>query len=137
MLRRVVSFDAVTDAVADFESACGHLATGAYDLVVCNLRLQEATVGLEGLQLAHVLAGAGYSTRALIYSDGVEPWIVRELHRTGAFVETRARVVFSLPSYVKAKLPILDRRDPSKPDRRTTYRGGRRASDVPRISTPP
>lgn len=132
-----MSFDAVTDAVGDLESACGHLATSSYDLVVCNLRLQDAPLNLEGLQLAHVVAGAGYSTRALIYSDAVDPWIVRELHRAGAFFETRSRIVFSLPSYVKAKLPILDRRDPAKPDRRTTYRGGRRASDVPMISTQP
>ena len=31
----------------------------------------------------------------------------------------------------EADLPVLDRRNPATPDRRTVYRGGRRASDVP------
>lgn len=131
-----MTFDAVTDAASDFEEAYDQLATGAYDLVVSNLRLhQTPQAHLEGLQLAHVVASSGYATRALVYSDRVEPWIVNELHRTGAFFETRARIGFSLPAYVTANLPLLDRRDPSRPDRRLAYRGGRRASDVPLIST--
>ena len=39
-----------------------------------------------------------------------------------------------LPAYVQARLPVLDRRDPMRGERRTRYRGGRRAADVPLIS---
>jgi hypothetical protein len=117
-----------TAAVADFQSAYGRLVTNAPDLLVANLRL-PATV--EGLQLAYVIASGGYATRAVIYSDHVERWVVHEVQRAGAFFETQARLVFALPAYAQAKLPVLDRRNPTVQDRRSDYRGGRRASDVP------
>ena len=93
-----------------------------------NLRL-DGTV--EGLQLAYVIASSGYPTRVLVYSDRVVPWITRELHRAGAFFELHSRLEFALPAFINADLPVLDRRNPVIPDRRSTYRGGRRASDVP------
>jgi hypothetical protein len=95
---------------------------------VTNLRLGGT---VEGLQLAYVVASAGYPTRVLVYSDRVVPWITRELHRAGAFFETQDRLAFALPSFLSAELPVLDRRNPVVPDRRSNYRGGRRASDVP------
>jgi hypothetical protein len=95
---------------------------------VTNLRIHT---NVEGLQLAYVVASAGYRTRALVYSDGPEPWVMRELQRAGAFYESRARVAFALPAYTNADLPVLDRRNPTTPDRRNRYRGGRRASDAP------
>lgn len=85
---------------------------------------------MEGLQLAYVVASAGYATRAVIYSDDAEPWVIHEVQRAGAFFESQARLIFALLAYVHAKLPVLDRRNPTVPDRRTSYRGGRRASDV-------
>ena len=100
----------------------------APDILVTNLRL-DGTV--EGLQLAYVAASGGYPTRVLVYSETVVPWITRELHRAGAFFEMQARLEFALPAFVRAELPVLDRRNPVVSDRRATYRGGRRASDVP------
>lgn len=95
---------------------------------MANLRLHT---NVEGLHLAYVVASAGYRTRAVVYSDGAESWVIRELHRAGAFYESRSRVAFALPAYANADLPVLDRRNPAMPDRRTAYRGGRRASDAP------
>lgn len=119
------------EAVADFQSAYARLSTGTFELLITNLRLQA---NVEGLQLAYVVASGGYATRALVYGDRPAPWIIRELQRTGAFFETRVRVPFALPAYVGANLPVLDRRNPAVPDRRTGgFRGGRRASDVPMV----
>jgi hypothetical protein len=131
VLRRTANVYAEAEAVADFQSAYARLSTGTYELLITNLKL-EANV--EGLQLAYVAASGGYPTRTLVYSDPPAPWIVRELQRTGAFFETRVRVPFALPSYVRGKLPVLDRRNPIVPDRRAVgFRGGRRASDVPLV----
>lgn len=128
VLQRTAAVYSAADAVGTFQAAYARLTTDAPDLLVTNLRLQAS---VEGLQLAYVVASAGYPTRVLVYSDRVEPWITRELHRTGAFFEIQPRLEFALPSYLRAELPVLDRRNPVVPDRRTTYRGGRRASDVP------
>ena len=102
--------------------------TSAPDLLVANLRLRGT---VEGLQLAYVIASGGYATRAVIYSDHVERWVVHEVQRAGSFFEPQARLVSALPAYAQAKLPAVDRRNPTVPDRRADYRGGRRASDVP------
>lgn len=96
--------------------------------MITNLRLRA---NVEGLQLAYVVASAGYATRAVVYSDYADTWVAHEIQRAGAFFETPTRVVFALPSYIYAKLPVLDRRDPEASDRRSSFRGGRRASDVP------
>jgi hypothetical protein len=127
-LLRAAGVRAGAEAVGDFQAAYARLCAGTLDLLVTNLRLHA---NVEGLQLAYVAASAGYPTRVLVYGERAEPWVIHELQRTGAFFETRARVQFALPSYARAELPVLDRRNPVMPDRRASYRGGRRASDVP------
>ena len=130
-LLRAAGVLAGAEAVADFQAAYTRLCTGTLDLLVTNLRLRA---NVDGLQLAYVAASAGYPTRVLVYGERVEPWMIHELQRSGAFFETKARILFALPSYARAELPVLDRRNPVTPDRRrTSYRGGRRASDVPVI----
>ena len=96
--------------------------------MIANLRLRA---NVEGLQLAYVVASAGYATRAVVYSEYAESWVAHEIQRASGFFETPARLVFALPSYIHARLPVLDRRNPLEPDRRLAFRGGRRASDVP------
>lgn len=81
------------------------------------------------------MASAGYATRTLVYSDRLDLWVTRELQRAGAFFERRSRIAFALPAYAQANLPILDRRSAGAVDRRTAFRGGRRASDVPIVSS--
>jgi DNA-binding NtrC family response regulator len=132
LLQHLASEHAETEAVGDFQSAYARLARRPPDVLVTNLRLQA---NVEGLQLAYVIASGGYSTRAVVYSDYVETWIVRELQRAGAFYEAQSRLAFALPAYARANLPVLDRRNPENPDRRAAYRGGRRASDIPRVSS--
>ena len=114
--------------VADFQTAFDRLSDDAPDLLVTKLRLRA---NVEGMQLAYVVASSGYATRAVVYSDYADHWVAHEIQRAGAFFETPARLIFALPSYIPAKLPVLDRRNPSLIDRRSEFRGGRRASDVP------
>ena len=129
MLLQSIGGYADADAVGDFQSAYVRMRQTAPDILITNLRL-DGTV--EGLQLAYVAASGGYPTRVLVYSERVVPWITRELHRAGAFFEMQAHLEFALPAFVRAaELPVLDRRNPVMSDRRATYRGGRRASDVP------
>jgi hypothetical protein len=114
--------------VGDFQTAYDRLSDHAPNLLIANLRLRA---NVEGMQLAYVVASAGYATRAIVYSDYADAWIAHEVQRTGAFFETPTRIIFALPSYIHAKLPVLDRRNPFAYDRRSFFRGGRRASDVP------
>jgi hypothetical protein len=129
MLVDVASSYADAVGVADFRRAYDRLGTDAPDLLIANLRLRA---NVEGLQLAYVVASSGYATRAIVYSEYAETWVAHEIQRAGGFFETPNRLLFSLPSYIHAKLPVLDRRDPLAPDRRASYRGGRRASDIPK-----
>ncbi len=128
VLLRVLEVYPNVEAVGDFQTAYDRLATRTIKMLITNLRLHG---DVEGLHLAYAVATGGHPTRTLVYADRIEPWVVRELQRAGAFHETQARLPFALPSYVQATLPVLDRRDPVSPDRRAGYRGGRRPSDVP------
>jgi len=119
------------EAAGDFQSAYSRLSPAPPDLLITKLRLQSK---VEGLQLAYALASAGSPTRSIVYGDSAEEWVTRELQRLGAFYEAQSRLQFALPAYVQASLPVLDRRDPMRRERRLRYRGGRRASDVPLIS---
>jgi hypothetical protein len=128
VLLRVLDVYPSVEAVGDFQTAYDRLATRSIKMLITNLRLHG---NVEGLHLAYAVATGGYPTRTLVYADRIEPWIIRELQRAGAFHETQARLPFALPSYLQAALPVLDRRDPILPDRRAGYRGGRRPGDVP------
>ena len=127
LLLRVTEAHASAEAVADFPSAYTRLTTVPPDLVVTNLRLNA---NVEGLQLAYVIASAGYATRTVIYSERIEPWLVSEVQRIGAFYESRDRLCSALPAYAQAcSMPLVDRRDPLAADRRSRFRGGRRSTD--------
>jgi DNA-binding NtrC family response regulator len=131
LLQRVADPHGEVAAASDFQTAYSRLSTPP-DLLIARLRLDT---NVEGLQLAYTVASAGSPTRSIVYSERAEPWVTRELQRLGAFYEFQSRLQFALPAYLQARLPVLDRRDPLHVDRRVRYRGGRRASDVPLIST--
>ena len=128
LLAHIAGPEAEIVLVGEFQEAYARLSSGSFDLLVTNLRLDN---NVEGLHLAYVAASSRFATRAVVYSEELEPWVAHELQRAGAFYEIQSRMVFALPAYVQAELPVLDRRSPALPDRRTVYRGGRRASDVP------
>ena len=131
LLQRLADPLATVAAAADFSTAYSRLSSEPPDLLITRLRLYT---NVEGLQLAYAVASAGSPTRTIVYGEWADPWVTRELQRLGAFFEPQARLQFALPAYLRARLPVLDRRDPLWRDRRARYRGGRRASDVPLIS---
>lgn len=113
-------------AAADFQAARMALLKQPFDIVVTNLRLHTHN----GLHLVYLISASGLPTRIIVYTDDVDPFLVREAQQAGALYESLPRLIYSLPAYIHADLPELDRRDPARPDRRSTYRGGRRRSDV-------
>ena len=130
LLLDVANAHAHASAVADFQRAFDRLSIDPPDLLVTNLLVRGS---VEGLQLAYLAASIKNATRSIVYSDYADKRIADEIQRAGAFFETPTRLVFALPAYVEAKLPQRDRRDAHRADRRTLFRGGRRASDGPAI----
>lgn len=131
LLEQVAAPLSDVDAFDDFQSARNALMAGGYDLILANIRLGAHN----GLHLMYLARAAGLPVRTVAYSDPIDPLLAREAQRSGAFYEPMIRLPYSLPAYVAGELPQLDRREPSIVDRRRTYRGGRRRSDVPLTGT--
>jgi hypothetical protein len=126
-LSRVAGPIADLVVVNDFQSARVRLLEGSFDIVAANVRLQA----YNGLHLVYLIKAAHLPTRAILYSDTIDPFVAQEARNAGAFCESMVRLMYGLPAYVNAALPPADRRDATVPDRRKTFRGGRRQSDVP------
>ena len=125
LLQQTLDAPAQVETARDVPAARARLLQAPFDLVVVNV-----AVGLEDtLALARVRSAP--LPRVLAYGDDVDAPLVEELQHGGAFYEPAARIPFALSAYVGADLPMLDRRDAVRRDRRLNYRGGRRASDVP------
>jgi len=69
------------------------------------------------------------------YCESLDVSLAHEARRAGAFWEFQRHLPYALPAYLDADLPPLDRRNPLKADRRAIYRGGRHASDIPRLTS--
>lgn len=111
-------------AAADFPKARRLLIDERPDLVVTNLRLGD----YNGIHLALLADRA--STRVIVYTEELDLGFAREVREAGAFYERLPRLAVALPPYLQATLPPADLRDPATPDRRRTFRRGRRATDV-------
>lgn len=131
LLEDTVDGGAEVETVADFPMARARLFAAPLDLVVTNLWLGA----FNGLHLAYLLASTARPPRVVVYSDCLDLSLAREAQRTGAFWEVRRRLPYALPVYLDADLPPRDRRDPLRPDRRSAFRGGQRASDIPGLTS--
>jgi hypothetical protein len=109
----------------DFLSARSQLLASTPDLLVTNLRLEE----YNGLHLV-LLATAEGVTRSLVHTDRPDPYLVREAQAIGAFFERTERLLHAVVGYLQVDLPQRDRRNSDRYDRRTAFRGGRRAADI-------
>jgi DNA-binding NtrC family response regulator len=110
-----------------FEAARTLLHSGrTISALISNLRLGE----FNGIHLVYLAKLGAADTRALIYASAHDPLLAREAQRAGAFYQRQAFLMFALVSFLNATLPAADRRDVSGVDRRTSFRGGRRATDV-------
>ncbi len=122
---------AFVEPVGDFQTARARLwrsrlFTTRFDLLVTNLQ-----VGIyNGLHLVYLLAAAGSPTRSVVYSNRHNAGWARDVRRAGAFYFSRARLLHTLPAFLPAQLPDVDRREAANEDRRFLFRGGRRGSDL-------
>ena len=124
MLASMLAGVADVDAYHDFLSARHTVFGTPYDLLVTQVRL-----GLyNGLHLAYL--ARPHVMRRVVYASSTDLVIAREAQSAGAFYETAERLPFVLLHYVTLALPSVDRRDPSRWDRRSNSRGGRRVTDV-------
>ena len=76
---------------------------------------------------------ANLPTTCLTYGAQTNPTdvaLAREAQLAGAFYEASFKLLHALPAYIQGELPDRDRRDPMRSDRRSSFRGGRRATDV-------
>jgi len=98
----------------------------------------HAVVGaFQGVHLAQAAVRANKSAHAVIYGSLSDLVFARQMFSPRVFFERQTFLRHTLQRYLTANLPSLDRRDVRVPDRRTTFRGGRRASDIDVLWTPP
>jgi DNA-binding NtrC family response regulator len=91
----------------------------------------HAVIGaFQGVHLAQAAVRANRSARVVIYGSLGDLVLARHVVSTRVFFERQSFLRHTLQRYLTANLPSLDRRDVRVPDRRTTFRGGRRASDI-------
>jgi hypothetical protein len=121
------------DVCTEFSLARARLfETPPPDLLVTNLRLGP----FNGLHLVYLAQSANLPTICLTYGEHkntTDVALAREAQLAGAFYEASYRLPHALPAYLQATLPSRDRRDPSREDRRRTFRGGRRATDLTEV----
>jgi hypothetical protein len=91
----------------------------------------------QGMHLAQAAVRANKSAHVVIYGSVPDLVLARQLFSPRVFFERQTFIRYTLQRYLTANLPRLDRRDVRLPDRRTTFRGGRRASDIGVLWTPP
>jgi DNA-binding NarL/FixJ family response regulator len=125
ILKQVVQAIADVDGQGRFSTARLRLLGTSFDFLVTNLRLGA----YNGLHLVYLASTAGIPTRCIVYTDRPDSGLAREAQRAGAFYETRDCLAVTLTAYLQGAVPHRDRRDPSVPDRRALFRGGRRCWD--------
>jgi len=125
-LKWAIQPHAAVTLASSFADARTQLAARSWDLVVTNLRLGA----YNGLHLVYLAAAAQPKARAIVYATQDDVALAGDVRALGAFFELRERLVHTLSRYVHSVLPPRDRREAARPDRRKTFRGGRRAADV-------
>jgi DNA-binding NtrC family response regulator len=109
----------------DFRGARARLLEAAPDVLVTNLRLAD----YNGLHLVLLMKATDARATCIVHTDRPDLLLVREAQSSGAFFERTERLPAALRSYLRASLPVRDRRNPETCDRRLAFRGGRRAAD--------
>jgi DNA-binding NtrC family response regulator len=128
VLQQALRFVADVEGYSDFGLARNRFLAQPPDFLVANLRLR-AHNGLHLVHLVSTLPGRP-RTRSIVYDDYQDVLLLREAQAAGAFVDAADRLYYALPAYVSSTLPQHDRRDPRLTERRTSFRGGRRAADM-------
>lgn len=130
-LRDACAAAAEATLCTDFESARSELEKHQPTVLVTNIRLEA----YNGLHLVLLSQTTGSAARCVVHTDRPDFLLVAEALAMGAFFERTERLVYSILGYIWGALPPADRRDPKRVDRRTAFRGGRRASDNQDLAT--
>jgi DNA-binding NtrC family response regulator len=125
-LRHALVLVAGVDLCPEFSAARARLLAKTYDFLITNLRLRA----YNGLHLVYLARSSGVATRSIVYTERREIAFAHEIQAAGAFYELRECLPYVIPAYLEAALPSADRRDAALRDRRHSFRGGRRSSDV-------
>jgi len=128
----VAALTAHVDGCATFKSARLCLDDAPYDLIVTDARLSE----YNGLHLVYLAKFAHASVPAIVYDRDGDLGVAADVRQAGAFFEVAPRLLVTLPSYIVASLPPIDRRAVASFDRRSFPRGGRRVWDRYRLGYP-
>ena len=127
-LANIAVCDGLPAVVADsFSEARANLGDPTLGLLVTSLKLGE----YNGVHLVHLARQQNPGLTCIVYGHDDHSLGV-EAQRAGAFYEWRESVIYALPGYLAGlgTLPPTDRRDPTVGDRRQSFRGGRRTTDV-------
>jgi DNA-binding NtrC family response regulator len=124
---------ALAEAVSTGEEARRALVATSPSLFFAAVRLG----GLRGVDLVHLARMANAKMHAILYGGGGDLLLAKEAQRAGALFEPVNFLPHSLARYLTSELPPRDRRDVARIDRRHTFRGGRRATDLEALFRPP
>jgi DNA-binding NtrC family response regulator len=110
-----------------FPRARAQLSSLKPQFLVTALALRE----YNGLHLVYLASAEDLQTRSVVYCNKLDVGLAAEVQAAGAFFELQHRLAAALPVYAAAMaLPASDRRTVTRPDRRISPRGGRRATDL-------
>jgi hypothetical protein len=136
----------VADTLAIVAAKCrsGVNTCNSFEVAEREIRLRgplmvaaHAVIGnAQGMHLAQAAIRANRRAHAVIYGSPADLVLAREMFTRRVFFERDTFIRHSLPRYLTANLPRLDRREVRNVDRRTTFRGGRRASDIEALRVP-
>lgn len=99
--------------------------------------VSHAVIGSsQGVHLAQAAIRANRFAHVVIYGSTADLLLARKMFSTRVFFERETFIRHSLPRYLMADLPGADRREVRVIDRRTTFRGGRRATDIDALRAP-
>jgi DNA-binding NtrC family response regulator len=129
-LAKSVGYDVVAET--QFEVARERLRSWRPSVVIANMRLKA----FNAIHLAYLARMEDTQIRMIIYDADHDPVLAREAQRAGAFYERQRRLPYSIDRYLTVQLPERDRRNPLVLDRRSHFRGGRRATDVDELQSP-
>ncbi len=127
MIQKACARSVRTLECADFQAARTQLTTTRPDALVTNLRLHD----YNGLHLVLLARASNHWARCVVHTNRPDSYLIREAQAIGAFFERTDRLPQAISGYLLSNLPARDRRDPERCDRRTAFRGGRRAIDQP------
>lgn len=130
-LRAICAAASITTLCQDFEGGRTALEQDPPTLLITNLRLES----YNGLHLVLLNQTMKSRARCIVHTDRPDFLLAAEALMMGAFFERTERLYYSVIGYLWGALPAADRRDPARLDRRTSFRGGRRASDVDQVAS--